>query len=118
VFWTNKKIENYNLRMIRVSNLAENIIVLTEAENKGEVKWWLNSKLDEIFERFGLFGMKDFRPVFRLYRLGFDGDILGKSSDIISLGDIRVLVTSQNGNYLLAATGHRVYYFRTDHAKQ
>jgi hypothetical protein len=62
--WTKKKIDNYNLRMIRVHDSAENIIVLTEAENKVEVKWWLNSKLNEIFERFGIFGIKAFRPVF------------------------------------------------------
>ncbi len=114
LLWTKKKIENYNLRMIKVPNLAENIIVLTEAEKKVEVKWWLNSKLNEIFERLDLFGMKDFRPVFRLYRLGFDGEVSGKSQDIISLGDVRVLVTSQDGNYLLAATRHKMYYFRAN----
>lgn len=112
LLWSKKKIDNYNLRMVRVSNLEENITVLAEAENKVEVKWWLNSKLEEIFERFGIFGMKAFRPVFRLYRVSLAGEILGKSPDIISLGDIRVLTTSQDGKYLLAATGHKMYYFK------
>ena len=47
--------------------------------------------------------------------MSITGEILGKSPDIISLGDIRVLVASQDGNYLLAATGYKMYYFRVGH---
>lgn len=91
---------------------SKDLYVVGIAEKDREVQWWLNNKLSQILQRLGIWGIKTERHVYRIYQTDYTGKALARSAEVIPVGDMSVLVPSDNSEYIIAATTSTLYFFK------
>jgi len=112
--WSKKNIDGFSIRTIGIPHKGRTLIVLADDEKGVEVDYWPNTRLNEMFRRFGICSFKMHEHLSRLYALDYRGSTLHTSGDIIS-SEIEQLVFSANGERIVATAGGKISYFVVGH---
>lgn len=106
------KVEDFLLDIIAAPSHSKKIYVVGIAEKDREVQWWLNTKLSQVLQWLGIWGIKTERHVYRIYQLDYSGKVLARSAEVVPVGDMSVLVPADKSDYIMAATTSTLYFFK------
>lgn len=109
---TFSKVDDFLIDIVAAPSHSKELYIVGIAEKDREVQWWLNNKMSQILQWLGICGMKTERHVYRLYQTDYTGKVLARSVEIIPVGDMSVLVPSDNSEYIIATTTSTLYFFR------
>jgi len=106
------KVEDLLLDIVAAPSRSKHLYVVGISEKDREVEWWLNNKLSQILQQLGIWGIKTKRHIYRLYQIDYYGKVIARSGEVVPVGDMSVLVPSDNSEYVIATTTETLYLFK------
>ena len=106
------KVEDFLPDIVAAPSRSQELYVVGIAEKDRKVRWWLNNKLSQLLQWLGIWGIETERHVYRLFQLDYSGEVLARSAEIVPVGDMSVLVPSDNSAFVIAATTSTLYFFK------